>query len=79
MRKSPPHPWNFLSEAKLPLNAKIIDIGGGDSLFVDHLLKLGYKDITVLDISANAIKRAKKRFQALYFDKFSETFYQFTF
>ena len=51
----------FLSEAKLPLNAKIIDIGGGDSLFVDHLLKLGYKDITVLDISANAIKRAKKR------------------
>lgn len=42
---------SFLSEAKLPLDAKIIDIGGGASLFVDHLLKLGYKDITVLDIS----------------------------
>lgn len=56
---------NFLSEAKISHDAKIIDIGGGDSLFVDHLLKLGYKDITVLDISENAIKRAKERLGAL--------------
>lgn len=55
----------FLSEANLFLDAKIIDIGGGDSLFVDHLLKLGYKDITVLDISANAIERAKERLGSL--------------
>lgn len=39
----------------------IIDIGGGDSYLVDHLLKLGYTNLTVLDISANAIGRAKKR------------------
>lgn len=55
----------FLFEANLPSDAKIIDIGGGDSLFVDHLLKLGYTDITVLDISENAISRAKKRLGAL--------------
>lgn len=42
-------------------NAAVIDIGGGDSLLVDHLLNAGYTDITVLDISAKAINRAKIR------------------
>lgn len=51
----------FFKEFKVPLTAKIIDIGGGDSLLVDHLLNLGYKDITVLDISETAIERAKTR------------------
>jgi 2-polyprenyl-3-methyl-5-hydroxy-6-metoxy-1,4-benzoquinol methylase len=51
----------FVTHFKVPLNAKIIDIGGGDSLFVDHLLDLGYQDITVLDLSASAIARAKER------------------
>jgi len=45
----------------LPKTAKIIDIGAGDSFFVDSLIKLGYRDITVLDISAKALERAKKR------------------
>jgi len=39
----------------------ILDIGGGDGFLVDNLLVLGYTDITVLDISENAIVRAKKR------------------
>lgn len=39
----------------------IIDIGAGDSFLVDNLLELGYTNISVLDISANAISRAKKR------------------
>ncbi len=51
----------FLKEFNVPLTARIIDIGGGDSLLVDHLVNLGYKDITVLDISETAIKRAKHR------------------
>lgn len=51
----------FLKELNIPRNAAIIDIGGGDSLFADHLLEKGYTDITVLDISAAAIERAKKR------------------
>lgn len=42
-------------------DASIIDVGGGDSHFVDCLLDLGYTNITVLDISASAINRAKSR------------------
>jgi len=51
----------FVKRVDLPKTLKIIDIGGGDSYFVDHLLNLGYTDITVLDISANAIEKAKQR------------------
>lgn len=52
---------HFLKEYKVEKTAKIIDIGGGDSFLVDHLLELGYQDISVLDISAAAIERAKLR------------------
>lgn len=51
----------FVALFDLPLSANIIDIGGGDSHFVDALLDKGYRNIWVLDISANAIERAKKR------------------
>jgi ubiquinone/menaquinone biosynthesis C-methylase UbiE len=51
----------FLDELEVPVFASIIDIGGGDSLLVDHLLEKGYTDITVLDISPAAIHRAKER------------------
>lgn len=52
---------SFFKQFNVPANAKIIDIGGGDSFLVDHLLDLGYRDISVLDISATAIERAKNR------------------
>lgn len=52
---------NFFKKFDVPTTAKVIDIGGGDSFLVDHLLNLGYQDITVLDISAAAIERAKQR------------------
>lgn len=52
---------NFFKQFNVPATAKIIDIGGGDSLLVDHLLDLGYQNISVLDISAVAIDRAKQR------------------
>lgn len=51
----------FLRYFHIPKNARIVDIGGGDSLFADHLLELGYTDISVLDISETAIQRAKDR------------------
>jgi len=51
----------FVELFKLPVTANIIDIGGGDSHFVDALLEKGYQNIWVLDISANAIEKAKKR------------------
>jgi len=52
---------SFLKQFNIPTTAKIIDIGGGDSFLVDNLLDLGYQDITVLDISAIAIDKAKQR------------------
>ena len=51
----------FFSQFSVPKTARIIDIGGGDSFLVDHLLELGYMDITVLDISSAAIDKAKQR------------------
>lgn len=51
----------FLSQLGIPKEAQIIDIGGGDSFFVDHLLDLGYENVTVLDISDKAIEKAKSR------------------
>ena len=55
---------NLISEAKIDKNAKIIDIGGGDSNLVDNLLAIGFRNITVLDISSNALSRAKKRLRS---------------
>ncbi len=52
---------SFFKELNIPTRAKIIDIGGGDSFLVDHLLDLGFEDITVLDISEAALERAKNR------------------
>lgn len=42
-------------------DARIIDVGGGDSNLVEKLLDLGFKNVTVLDISAKALERAKER------------------
>ncbi|MBK8981031.1 MAG: methyltransferase domain-containing protein [Ignavibacteria bacterium] len=52
---------DFFRQLNIPKSAKVIDIGGGDSFLVDRLLDLGYQEITVLDISAAAIDRAKHR------------------
>lgn len=52
---------DFIKQFNVPTTAKVIDIGGGDSFLVDHLLDLGYQDISVLDISSAAIDRAKQR------------------
>ncbi len=51
----------LLEECNPPLDGNVIEVGGGDSYFVDALIEKGYKNIYVLDISANAIERAKKR------------------
>lgn len=51
----------FFNEFKLSKTSPIIDIGGGESKFVDFLLAEGYQNISILDISENALKRAKDR------------------
>lgn len=52
---------NFIHDAGLPQDAPILDVGGGDSRLVDFLLDEGYTNITVLDISAHALEKAKTR------------------
>ena len=52
---------DFIRSFGLPKTAKIIDIGGGDSKLVDFLVNEGFENVTVLDISANALDKAKKR------------------
>ncbi|MDH3709542.1 MAG: class I SAM-dependent methyltransferase [Cyclobacteriaceae bacterium] len=61
---TPATSMNFFKQFNIPLTAKIIDVGGGDSLLVDHLLALGYQDLTVLDISETAIAIAQQRLGA---------------
>ena len=51
----------FLDLFELPSEANIIDIGAGDSHFVDVLIARGYKNLHMLDISENALKRARQR------------------
>jgi SAM-dependent methyltransferase len=52
---------DFIHSFGVDKSAKIIDIGGGDSTLVDYLLEEGFENITVLDISKNALAKAKKR------------------
>lgn len=39
----------------------VIDVGAGASTLVDHLLAAGHRDLAVLDVSENALARAKAR------------------
>ena len=41
--------------------ATLIDVGGGASTLVDHLLADGFGRVTVLDISPEALQKAKSR------------------
>ena len=43
------------------VDAGIIDVGGGASTLVDHLLAAGYRRLSVLDISPTAIAQARER------------------
>lgn len=60
-QENPDRSLEMIEECQLDLSAPIIDIGGGDSRLVDCLIAKGFKDITVLDISAEALARAKTR------------------
>lgn len=52
---------DFIHSFGLSKSAKIIDVGAGDSKLVDYLLEEEFENITVLDISAKAIDKAKQR------------------
>jgi len=60
-QQKPETSLQFFVENNIQKDAKIIDIGGGDSYLIDNLLALGYTNLFLLDISANAIERIKNR------------------
>ena len=58
------HPDTSLSlirSCQLEKNAALLDIGGGASVLVDHLLDEGYLDVTVLDIAKAALDLSRRR------------------
>jgi len=52
---------NLIESTRVVKTGSLIDVGGGDSTLVDHLLNQGFEHITVLDISPTALERAKAR------------------
>ena len=60
-QEKPKTSLNLISEISIDKDAKLIDVGAGDSKLVDNLLALGFRNITVLDVSSNALNKAKKR------------------
>ncbi len=54
----------LIAESGIRKDAGIIDIGGGASGLVDHLLDLGYTDLAVLDVSAAALDASRLRLGA---------------
>ncbi len=54
----------IIHQLKLPKTAQLIDVGGGDSKLVDHLLDEGFINLSVLDISGEALDKAKYRLGA---------------
>ncbi|MFC7348188.1 class I SAM-dependent methyltransferase [Chryseobacterium zhengzhouense] len=60
-QKIPQTSLDLIEEASKDKSSKIIDIGGGDSNLTDFLLEKGFENLSVLDISAKALEKAKER------------------
>ena len=54
----------LIEAAGATTDSAIIDIGGGSSVLIDHLLDAGFVDVTVLDISERALIGSKNRLGA---------------
>lgn len=61
---SPQSSLDLIRAAGAQLDAAIVDIGGGTSRLVDALLAQGYENVTVLDISEQALATLKARLGA---------------
>lgn len=51
----------LLSTAKVGTNDAILDVGGGASVLVDHLLDRGFRDVSVLDVAPPSLEAARQR------------------
>src|SRR5258707_6391083 len=57
----PSESLGLIQRTGIDRSARIIDVGGGASTLVDHLLVEGFDQITVLDIASTALERARIR------------------
>ena len=51
----------LIEQAGVGPEEPIIDVGGGASHLVDHLLERGHRDVTVLDLAGAALAQARTR------------------
>ncbi|MCH8501735.1 MAG: hypothetical protein LAT77_07480 [Aliidiomarina sp.] len=51
----------LIANCQLTANQPVIDVGGGASVLVDRMLALGYRNLTVLDISSAALAKTQAR------------------
>ena len=58
---SPAISIDLIKSAAVSKESAIVDVGGGASRLVDHLLKDGFRSIAVLDLSSAALETAKSR------------------
>jgi len=63
-QRSPARSLELIARAKVSPAEPILDVGGGDSTLVDHLLDRGYTQLSVLDIASAALERAQTRLGA---------------
>ena len=63
-QQSPAPSFELIMQAGATHASAIIDIGGGASRLVDHLVDHGFEDITVLDLSAAALEAARRRLES---------------
>jgi hypothetical protein len=54
----------LIRRAGVARNAALVDVGGGASTLVDHLVRDGFTDVTVLDIAAPALEQSRARLGA---------------
>lgn len=52
---------NFFIKNDISKSASILEVGGGDSFLLDFLIEMGYENLYLLDISANAMQRIQQR------------------
>ena len=62
-QKVPTESLQLIKKYSISNSDKIIDIGCGKSFLADNLLELNYTDISLVDISSNALKEVKDRLQ----------------
>ena len=63
-QQSPAPSLELIVKAGATSKSAIIDIGGGASRLVDHLIAQGFEDVTVLDLSGAALAAAKSRLES---------------